>query len=239
MTGHVEYPDPVGQIDMAFALDNVSTISGPGVMGSGILRNVTLGVRPGRFVAVMGPPRSGKSALLSVIAGMVRPAVGHVHWKAGGKPKAAFVAPVAELPGQARVRDVVERRGPDVDASLLPRVYHGAGLWWSRRRRVAALSAAARQRLAVAAEAAAAPALLLAAQVPGSGAVTDVNALSAGLRGIVDSCRLTAVMITDDPAAAARADSVVFLRRGEIVDMTAGADQGLIRACQARINRLA
>ncbi|MEU1799651.1 ATP-binding cassette domain-containing protein [Streptomyces sp. NPDC019937] len=208
-------------------------------MGSGVLRNVTLGVRPGRFVAVMGPPRSGKSALLNVIAGMVKPTSGSVRWGTGEKPEAAFVGPVEELPRQARVREVVEQRGPHADASVLSRVYHGAGLWWSRRRRVAALSAAARQRLAVAREAATAPALLLAPHEPGSGAVREVNALSAGLRGIVDSCRLTAVMVTDDPVAAARADSVIFLRRGEIVDMAAGADPGLIHACLTRINRLA
>src|ERR1044072_7572567 len=157
MAGHVEYPDPVGRLDMAFALDDVSTISGQGGVEDGVLRNVTLGVRPGRFVAVMGPPRSGKSALLGVIAGMVRPAAGNVSWGTGEKPKPAFVAPLEEWPRLARVRDVVEQRGPDVDVSTLSRVYHGAGLWWSRRRRVAALSAAARQRLAVAREAATAP----------------------------------------------------------------------------------
>jgi putative ABC transport system ATP-binding protein len=43
------------------------------------------------------------------------------------------------------------------------------------------------------------------------------------LRAMADAGQ-TIVMVTHDPAAAARADAVVFLRDGRVVDRMAGAD---------------
>ena len=43
-----------------------------------VLRNITLGVRPGEFVVVIGPSGSGKSTLLNLIAGLEPPSRGQV-----------------------------------------------------------------------------------------------------------------------------------------------------------------
>ncbi|MFI0976456.1 ATP-binding cassette domain-containing protein [Streptomyces sp. NPDC021093] len=232
MAGNLEYPDPVGRQPTAVALDDVSTAPGEGSAFG--LRNVTLGVWPGRFLAVMGPPGSGSSALLGCIAGQTSPVSGNVRWGDGGPRDVGQVAAVGTLPPQLRVSEVVERRrGPGADAATLRRIYRGAGLRRFRRRRIADLPAAVRQRVAVAAEAAAGPSILLAG-LPDRSAD---GSLAAGLRGVVDSLGLTAVMATDDPAAAARADSVVFMRCGAVVDMAAGADAKLIEGCLARIRR--
>ena len=45
------------------------------------LSGVTLSVRPGELVALLGPNGAGKSTLLKVIAGLLAPRAGSVHWE--------------------------------------------------------------------------------------------------------------------------------------------------------------
>ncbi len=44
------------------------------------VREVSLGVRPGEHVAIIGPSGSGKSSLLRSVAGLIRPAAGRITW---------------------------------------------------------------------------------------------------------------------------------------------------------------
>jgi branched-chain amino acid transport system ATP-binding protein len=46
-----------------------------------VLNGVTLSVRPGEMVALLGPNGAGKSTLLKVIAGLLSPRAGSVHWE--------------------------------------------------------------------------------------------------------------------------------------------------------------
>ena len=45
------------------------------------LRDVSLAVAPGRFVALVGPSGCGKSTFLNMVAGLVRPTEGVVRYK--------------------------------------------------------------------------------------------------------------------------------------------------------------
>ncbi len=45
------------------------------------LHDVTLSIRPGRFVSLIGPSGCGKSTLLNMVAGLVRPTEGAVRYK--------------------------------------------------------------------------------------------------------------------------------------------------------------
>jgi NitT/TauT family transport system ATP-binding protein len=50
------------------------------------LRDVSLRLEPGDFVALLGPSGCGKSTLLRLIAGLDRPDSGNLHWDAGHAP---------------------------------------------------------------------------------------------------------------------------------------------------------
>ena len=46
-----------------------------------VLEDVSLEVAPGEIVAVLGPSGEGKTTLLRVVAGLLRPDAGFVRWK--------------------------------------------------------------------------------------------------------------------------------------------------------------
>lgn len=51
--------------------------------GAAIVRGVTFSLAPGEGLQLFGPNGSGKSSLLSMFAGLIRPAEGALRWRAG------------------------------------------------------------------------------------------------------------------------------------------------------------
>jgi NitT/TauT family transport system ATP-binding protein len=69
------------------------------------LRNVSLDIAAGDFMALLGPSGCGKSTLLRLIAGLEQPDVGSVTWDAGHAPTQGEIGFVFQdatlLPGRA------------------------------------------------------------------------------------------------------------------------------------------
>ncbi|WP_026975007.1 ABC transporter ATP-binding protein [Alicyclobacillus contaminans] len=201
-----------------------------------VLRDVTLDVAAGEFVAIMGPSGSGKSTLMHILGCLDVPTRGTYHLDN---------QPVHEWHGRAlahvRNRDIgfvfqhfhLLPRMTALRNVELPMIY--AGRPRAERRRQARqllaqvgmeerahhypnqLSGGQRQRVAIARALANGPRLLLADEPTGA---LD----SATGRGILELFRqlnqqgMTIVMITHDPSVAAAAHRIVHLVDGRVAD---------------------
>ena len=200
------------------------------------LAGVTLAVRTGEFVAVMGPSGSGKSTLLNVVAGLERPTGGTI--RVGGED-------LTKLDEEALARHRSKRVGMVFQAfNLLPRyrvvenvalplAFAGTGrserlararallerLGMSTRaeHRTNELSGGELQRAAIARALVGEPAILLADEPTGNLDSSNGAALIALLEELHAQGQ-TVLLVTHDAAIAAQAGRTVRMRDGRVVD---------------------
>jgi putative ABC transport system ATP-binding protein len=204
-----------------------------------VLRGISLEVRRGEFVAVMGPSGSGKSTLLQLLGGLDRPTSGEVILDGEvvsrlsdreatrlRREKTGFVFQFFNLIPLLDVYENVAlpftiagedpRRGET--AARIKDVLEMVGLAGRERSRPDQLSAGEQQRVALARALAGSPALLLADEPTGNldyatgGEILDQLWRSCDQRG------QTIVLVTHDARAAAHADRVLVLGDGKIRD---------------------
>jgi putative ABC transport system ATP-binding protein len=201
------------------------------------LRGVDLVVRRGEFVAVMGPSGSGKSTLLHLAAGLDAPTAGDVF--VGGQALAelnddqltllrrrklgivfqAFnlldvlsaeenvalpllIDGVAEAEANRRAREVMARVGLAGREGHLP----------------SQLSGGEQQRVAIARALVVGPLLMLADEPTGNLDSSTGEQILTLLRGLVDESRQTLLLVTHDARHAARADRLLRLRDGRVIE---------------------
>ncbi|VXB85962.1 ABC transporter ATP-binding protein [Aeromicrobium sp. 9AM] len=200
----------------------------------------------GSWTAVMGPSGSGKSTLLHIAAGLEHADSGRVflgdsditsssdrQLTALRRSRIGFVFQSFNLVGSLTAEQNVSLplrlagRRPsraDVKAAL-----SSVGLADRGRHRPRELSGGQQQRVAIARALVTGPEVLFADEPTGALDTTSAHSVLDLLRATVDAGQ-TIVMVTHDPAAAARADSTVFLRDGRVVDHLAGASAGALAA---------
>jgi putative ABC transport system ATP-binding protein len=198
-----------------------------------ILRGITLAVRAGESVGLVGPSGSGKSSLLMLMGGLEQATGGRI--MALGQDLTAMnedalarfrrgnmgvvfqsfhliptmtalenVAVPLELMG---ARDALARARAELDAvGLGPRADHYP----------AQLSGGEQQRVALARASAPRPKILLADEPTGNLDQTNGEAIIRLLFDLRDRHGATLIMVTHAPDLAARCDRVVRLRDGQI-----------------------
>jgi putative ABC transport system ATP-binding protein len=207
---------------------------GTGETAVDALRGVSLDVRSGELVAVMGPSGSGKSTLMHILAGLDRPTSGEVTIDGSEisrmgdteltklrRRKIGFVFQFFNLlPMLTAEENVVlplSIAGERPDDEWLRELLQKTGLTDRRTHRPSELSGGQQQRVAIARALVSKPAIVFADEPTGnldsktSGEILDL------MRASVDAYGQTTVMVTHDPRAAAIADRVLFLADGEIV----------------------
>jgi putative ABC transport system ATP-binding protein len=202
-----------------------------------VLNGLDLEVPEGEFLALMGPSGSGKTTLLNLMAGLDRPSQGSIwvgddeiskmseaqlaRWRTrhvGFVFQFYHLLPVltayenVELPLLLLPLSASERKRQVLTALDL------VGLSDRLRHRPGQLSGGQQQRVGIARAIVTDPTLIVADEPTG-----DLDARSAGeildlLVELQKGLRKTIIMVTHDPRAAARAERVLHLDKGRLVD---------------------
>jgi len=203
------------------------------------LRGVSLAVRAGEFVALMGPSGSGKSTLLQLLGGLDQPTTGEVVFEGQDisrlsddaatklrRERTGFVFQAFNLIPLLNVRENVALpftiAGVDPSrgeaATRIAEVIELVELKGKERHRPDQLSAGEQQRVAVARALVTRPAILLADEPTGNLDYTTGSELLDALWRSSDALGQTIVLVTHDAKAAAYADRVLVISDGKIGD---------------------
>jgi len=207
-----------------------------------VLDGVDLDVRPGEMVSVIGASGSGKSTLLHVLGALDRPDEGAV--SVGGVPVAGLNEQgMAELRAK-RVGFVFQfhhllREFSALENVMMPQLIAGTGEGRARERarelldlvglagrlehKPSQLSGGEQQRVAVARALANRPLVLLADEPSGNLDPSTSDRLHEHLFRVCREEGAAMVLVTHDLALAARADRVLRLLGGQLVDAAPGA----------------
>ena len=203
------------------------------------LDGVSLTIEPGEFVVLTGPSGSGKTTLLSLIGGLDRPTSGRVFVDGRSLDEVAldryhrdvvgFVFQHHHLLGHLSARANVEipligaGLGRQARAERAQTLLEEVGLSHRLNTRGAALSGGERQRVAVARALANDPLLLLADEPTGALDTDSATRVLDLLEDARERRGATLMVVTYDPLLGQRADRVLHLRDGRLVDEPATA----------------
>jgi putative ABC transport system ATP-binding protein len=210
-------------------------VYGSGATAVVALDEVTVALPTGRFTAVMGPSGSGKSTLLHCLAGLDRLTDGQVFVGEVAlgtlsdkeltllrRTRVGFVFQAFNLVPTLTARENIALpltlAGRSPDPAWFDEVVATVDLGDRLGHRPSELSGGQQQRVAVARALVSRPAIVFADEPTGNLDSRSGAEILDFLRRAVDETGQTVVMVTHDPGAAARADTVVFLADGRIVD---------------------
>jgi putative ABC transport system ATP-binding protein len=207
---------------------------GDGAAAVHALRGVSVSFDAGTLTAIMGPSGSGKSTLMHLLAGLDTPTQGEVFLGGtrlsdldeGGRTRlrrnrVGFVFQQFNLLPMLTVAEniVLPMRiaGKEIQQEWLEWLLVAIGLDGRRDARPAELSGGEQQRVSLARALMSRPAIVFADEPTGNLDSRGTEVILKMLRRAVDDLQQTIAIITHDPIAAARADRILFLQDGLIV----------------------
>jgi ATP-binding cassette subfamily C protein len=228
-------------LEKALCLEGVSF----GYEKQWILRNASLTVPVGSFTAIMGPSGAGKTTIVDLCAGLLRPQQGHIRiddlpldrvdlrqWRRmiGYVPQETFLF-------HDTVLQNVTLGDPDLSEADAEAALRAAGAWdfvmarpsgihSSVGERGSMLSGGQRQRIAIARALVHRPKLLILDEVTSALDPENAAEICRTLRGLLG--RLTVLAISHQPAMVKSADRVYRIRHGEVALVVGDHDAGLV-----------
>ena len=213
---------------------NVTLALGKGEARVEILRGVDLSIAAGETVALLGPSGSGKSSLMAVLSGLERADSGAIHVAGAdfgaldedalAKARRGRIGIILQafhlLPTMTALENVavpLELAGRNDAFARAEAELHAVGLGHRNGHYPAQLSGGEQQRVAIARAVAPAPAILFADEPTGNLDAKTGAAIMDMLFGRQRETGETLLVITHDPALAARCGRVIEMLDGRIV----------------------
>jgi len=217
-------------------IKSVSKIYGDGANPVNALKDVSLTINRGEFLAIMGPSGSGKSTLLNIIGGLDRISSGEVlldgrridrlgenELVSLRRGKIAYIFQqyhlLRSLSALENVLLPLIFRGDNPDAKKAMKILERVGLGQRAHHKPGELSGGEQQRVAIARALINEPELLLADEPTGNMDQKTGKGIME-LFGELNSEGRSITMVTHDPDIAAHAREIVYLQDGQVVSRT-------------------
>lgn len=220
-------------------VNQLGKVYGSGSAAVTALKDVSIRIEKGQFVAVMGPSGCGKSTLLHLIGGLDRPSGGSV--AIDGKDiskmddntltemrrrQMGFIfqfynlIPVLSAEENAALPLILDGVKPDAARAKAREWLERNQMGERMTHKPDQLSGGQQQRVAISRALVADPIIILADEPTGNLDSRSSDEIATVLRNIVNKYGHTVLMVTHDPRIAAYADRILFLKDGQIVDDT-------------------
>jgi putative ABC transport system ATP-binding protein len=205
------------------------------------LDGVDVAFAAGELCAVMGPSGAGKSTLLGCLAGHEPPSSGHVfvggaHSSGVRRSDVGFVLehsrPLGGCTVHENMRWSATLAGVSLDDRRIDRIVAALGLKDDLHTPLHLLDAERRHLAACAAALVALPPVLVVDEPHGRMPAETFDAL----RRCTADLGCAVVAVAGDPAAAARANRVVFLSAGRVAGLLAGPTEEAVRRAMDRLS---
>lgn len=218
---------------MGIVLNNVTKVYGQGEVETYALKDVSLEIKSGEVMVILGPSGSGKSTLLNVISGLDSPTSGDILFE--GKlisqynPKEltkfrrdylGFIFQQYNLLQNLTVKENIEM-GSSIGKNPLPidEVIEAVGLTNKQNKYPHQLSGGEQQRVAIARSVAKNPAIMFCDEPTGALDEETGKLVLELLQRMNETYKTTTVIITHNPSIADLADRVIKMNSGQIIEL--------------------